>query len=49
MATRVLVVDDDEVIRASLRRILESRGLEVTEAPDGQTALRTSRVIRRTS
>jgi DNA-binding NtrC family response regulator len=40
MATRVLVDDDEAAIRTSLRRILERSSFEVTEAPDGQTALR---------
>ena len=39
MVSSVLVVDDDEAIRSSFRRILEKHGYEVTEGPDGQTAL----------
>ncbi len=36
---RVLVVDDDPGVRYTLREILESEGLEVDEAEDGQAAL----------
>jgi PAS domain S-box-containing protein len=36
---RVLVVDDEAVVRAQLRRSLELRGYEVAEATDGRTAL----------
>jgi two-component system, NtrC family, response regulator HydG len=36
---RVLVVDDDPGIRYTLREILESEGLEVSEAGDGAEAL----------
>lgn len=35
----VLVVDDARAIRAAIRRILESLGLTVAEAEDGQRAL----------
>jgi two-component system, chemotaxis family, chemotaxis protein CheY len=31
-----LVIDDSDVVRKVARRILESRGLEVTEAADGK-------------
>jgi two-component system response regulator AtoC len=36
---RVLVVDDEDLIRWSLRTRLEEEGHDVTEAPDGATAL----------
>ncbi len=36
---RILVVDDDEVIRMLVRQVLESEGYLVTEAEDGKTAL----------
>ena len=39
MTPRILVVDDDEGIRYTLRGILEDAGLEVVEACDGQEAL----------
>src|ERR1044071_1614802 len=37
---RVLVVDDDETIRAIVRRLAEIAGAEVTEAESGEDALR---------
>jgi DNA-binding response OmpR family regulator len=37
---RVLVVDDDETIRAVLRRIVETAGATVTEAATGEDGLR---------
>jgi PAS domain S-box-containing protein len=37
---RVLLVDDDEDVQASLRDFLEGLGLEVAIAPDGREALR---------
>jgi CheY-like chemotaxis protein len=37
--TRVLVVDDDEGIRETIRFALEDMGYTVTEAADGLTAL----------
>jgi len=43
---RVLVVDDEAGIRAFIRQALESEGLEVTEARDGQEA---SRLLERRS
>jgi two-component system, NtrC family, response regulator HydG len=39
MKPRVLVVDDDQGIRYTLREILESSGLTVDEAADGEAAL----------
>jgi|SRR5579862_2811180 len=36
---RILVVDDDEGFRASIRHVFEAEGWEVTEAPDGSQAL----------
>jgi DNA-binding NtrC family response regulator len=40
MKPRVLVVDDDAGVRYTIREILESSGMEVAEAPDGEQALR---------
>ena len=39
MSRTCLVVDDSRVVRKVARRILESKGFEVTEAADGQKAL----------
>lgn len=36
----ILIIDDHEAIRRSLRKILEALGHTVREAADGQTALR---------
>ncbi len=36
---KILVIDDDEVIREGLRRVLESRGYPVTTAPSGAQGL----------
>src|SRR6476659_10414265 len=38
---RVLVVDDDDTIRAVVRRLAEIAGAQVTEAETGEDALRT--------
>ncbi len=43
MNAHVLVVDDDEEIRASLRRSLVFEGFKVTLAADGEEALRSIR------
>ncbi len=40
---RILVVDDDESIRMMLRLILEGEGYEVTEADDGDKAIKAYR------
>jgi two-component system chemotaxis response regulator CheY len=37
--THCLVVDDSDIIRKVARRILESNGLEITEATNGQEAV----------
>jgi DNA-binding NtrC family response regulator len=39
----VLVVDDDGAIRSLVTRVLRADGLDVTEAPDGETALEIAR------
>ena len=39
---RVLIVDDDALVRASLAAVLESEGYEVYGAPDGQAAIETA-------
>ena len=36
---RILLAEDDDAYRQTLRRILESGGHDVTEAPDGARAL----------
>ncbi len=38
--TRVLIADDDDVVRDVVRRYLERDGLEVATAHDGTEALR---------
>ena len=38
--TRVLVMDDDAVLRGALRVALEAAGYEVLDAADGETGLR---------
>ncbi len=43
MATRILVVDDEDRIREIVRGYLRSDGFEVAEARDGEQALRTAR------
>jgi len=42
----VLVVDDDPSIRLMLRRLLENAGAEVSEAEDGDEAMRLFRASR---
>jgi DNA-binding response OmpR family regulator len=37
---RVLIIDDDDGVRALLRRVLERAGHDVTEAADGKQGLR---------
>jgi len=37
---RILVVDDDHVLRGALRLVLEAAGYDVIEAADGDAALR---------
>ena len=37
---RILVVDDDQGLRRTLRVVLEAAGYDVTEAADGNAALR---------
>jgi two-component system, OmpR family, response regulator len=39
MAPRVLLVDDEEIFRETLAKLLKRRGLEVTTAPGGREAL----------
>jgi len=38
MANRILIVDDDDILRESLRATLENRGFYCEQAPDGSTA-----------
>jgi two-component system, cell cycle sensor histidine kinase and response regulator CckA len=38
-AATVLVVEDEDVLRANIRRLLEAAGYQVVEAPDGASAL----------
>ena len=40
---RILVIDDDNVIRLMIRHILEREGYEVTEAADGHEGLKLNR------
>jgi two-component system response regulator HydG len=39
MTPRILVVDDDDGVRYTLRGILEDAGMDVDDAPDGEAAL----------
>ncbi|MBM4270452.1 MAG: UDP-3-O-[3-hydroxymyristoyl] N-acetylglucosamine deacetylase [Deltaproteobacteria bacterium] len=46
MPTHILVVDDEEKIRQTLRGVLSDEGYEVTDAGDGRTALERLRAVR---
>ncbi len=37
---KILVVDDDDLVRLLMRRALEQRGFKVVESDDGDTAVR---------
>jgi DNA-binding response OmpR family regulator len=37
---RILIIDDDAAVRASIRILLKSKGHDVAEATDGDTGLR---------
>ncbi|MFB3106564.1 MAG: response regulator, partial [Pseudomonadales bacterium] len=39
--TRILIVDDAEAVRESMRAVLTKAGYDVTEAADGEQALAT--------
>ena len=41
--TRILVIDDDALLRGAIRLVLESAGYEVLEAGDGNAGLRLHR------
>jgi adenylate cyclase len=45
-AGRVLLIDDDEVVRRSVRQALEPIGWEVTEAENGEVAVETLEAAR---
>jgi len=38
--SRILVIDDEELVRYSLKRVLEGAGFDVTEAGDGDQGLK---------
>jgi len=40
---RILIIDDEEMIRRILRRMLETEGFEVADAPDGRVGMRLQR------
>jgi two-component system chemotaxis response regulator CheY len=42
-AKRILVVDDEEMVRMVMRSVLASAGFQVTEAIDGEDAIRLCR------
>jgi DNA-binding response OmpR family regulator len=46
MPSKVLVVDDDPLLRAYARRVLEDSGYRVVEAADGVAALKSVRTVR---
>ena len=46
MAVRILIADDEEVIRDSVRLCLQGRGYEIHEAKDGPEALAMAREIK---
>jgi len=39
MSKKILIIDDEELVRNSVRRALSSRGWDVAEMPDGLSAL----------
>lgn len=39
LGERILLVDDEPLVRSALRRLLQSLGYQVSEAADGQAAL----------
>ncbi len=43
---KILIVDDDPAILSATRRVLEQAGYETLSAPDGETALQTTRAQR---
>ncbi len=40
---KILIIDDDDLMRASLRAMLETAGHEVLEAPNGRIGVRLAR------
>ena len=46
MPSHVLVVDDDPLLRAYARRVLEDSGYRVVEAVDGVAAVKSARAVR---
>ncbi len=43
---RVLIIDDEELVRVTVRQILENAGYEICEASDGRQALEDYKVSR---